>query len=276
MSRSRPVLALALGVLAACKPEPSAEASGRVAAAAAPKITATLVQVGARTSPTEPVHLAVTFEIQDGWHIYWENPGDSGLKTRVELAAPAGWTVGPLQYPGPERYELAGDIVNYGYSGATALFLDLTPAPGATRADLTAQVKWLACHEACVPQSATLTLSVPPTGSATPAAEAQVAPHRARLPAPWAGAGLSASWVGAGPTPELRLSTPRGQASFFPAAAMGAGFLGARSDGGATLVRWAGAAPPTGVVRVADGAAVRFVSLTTDALPPLPAAGSNP
>ncbi|MFM9144903.1 MAG: thiol:disulfide interchange protein, partial [Phycisphaerales bacterium] len=26
-----------------------------------------------------------------GWHVYWENPGDSGSAPRIELTLPRGW-----------------------------------------------------------------------------------------------------------------------------------------------------------------------------------------
>ena len=51
---------------------------------------------------------------ENGWHVYWRNPGDSGLATALNWTLPPGVTAGELQWPYPHRSQL-GDIVNYGY-----------------------------------------------------------------------------------------------------------------------------------------------------------------
>lgn len=112
----------------------------------------------------------------DGWHIYWRNPGDSGLPTALSWTLPPGFSAGELQWPYPHR-SMLGDIVNYGYGGETLLPVQLqVPAdwPGGQPVPLKAKAKWLVCKDVCIPGSAELSLSLPLAQPGTPA---QADPH---------------------------------------------------------------------------------------------------
>ncbi len=135
--------------------------------------------------------LALRIAPEDGWHVYWRNPGDSGLATTLSWTLPAGVTAGDMQWPYPHRSAL-GDIVNYGYSKETLLLVPLTvPANWSGGATLPLQVKakWLVCKDICIPGSADLSLSLPVTPLTTPQqADARwrdaFAAARAQLPQP--------------------------------------------------------------------------------------------
>jgi hypothetical protein len=100
--------------------------------------------------------LAVTFEIEDGWHIYWTNPGDSGLATRVEFSAIDGAKFTALRYPLPERFIAPGDITSFGYGHRTALFSSVR---GAEKGQLiSAKASWLVCKSTCIKQKAELSV----------------------------------------------------------------------------------------------------------------------
>lgn len=103
----------------------------------------------------EPFWVAVRYEIAPGWHIYWENPGDSGLPTQVSLLLPAGWKASDAHYPGPERFVLPGDVVNYGYERTGALLVEVTPPADAPRravVQMSASTSWLQCTaDTCQP-----------------------------------------------------------------------------------------------------------------------------
>ncbi|WP_280110032.1 protein-disulfide reductase DsbD domain-containing protein, partial [Nitrospirillum viridazoti] len=120
--------------------------------------------------PGQPLWVALDQKLQDGWHTYWINPGDSGLPTEVNWTLPAGWKAGPLNFPAPHRFT-TGPLVNYGYEKATRILARLdVPAdakPGST-VTLTAAANWLICADVCVPEDATLTLDVPVTAGGSP------------------------------------------------------------------------------------------------------------
>ena len=78
-----------------------------------------LVQVSVRAFPDgvaagATTHLAVRFDIRKDWHIYWENPGASGMPTELEIDAPKGFIVGQTMFPRPLRFEEPGIVPSKG------------------------------------------------------------------------------------------------------------------------------------------------------------------
>lgn len=175
--------------------------------------------------PGERFFVGLRFTIEPGWHVYWENPGDSGVPTRAELALPEGFEVGPLLFPGPERFESPGDIVSFGHSGAP-VFLIQVVAPSDLEAgreiELGAKVRWLVCKEACYLGSAepVLRLRTAAAGG-PPRPKGRLEAARARLPRPFAELeGGALRWEGTRTQPVLCVDLPAGlpaELSFFPA-----------------------------------------------------------
>lgn len=125
------------------------------ALAAGPRVEVDLAAVPLAEAGT--VDLALCLRIEEPWHVYWQNPGDSGLPIRVSWTLPEGARVGPLAWPAPRRFAAEG-LAGYGYHGEVTLV-----ARGigiADPASVSAAVSWLACAEACVPGSATVTARV--------------------------------------------------------------------------------------------------------------------
>jgi len=96
------------------------------------------------------------------WHTYWRNPGDSGLATTLEVEAPAGVRVDPLQWPLPSRFLIA-PLASYGYEDEVVLpfRVELPAAAAPSRLRLRARASWLMCREVCIPGEATLSLDLP-------------------------------------------------------------------------------------------------------------------
>ncbi len=110
--------------------------------------------------PNRSFWVALHFYLEDGWHVYWKNPGDAGIPLKVEWNLPAGFEAGPLQWPFPEKFTVA-DMVGFGYKGEVTLLTQVTPPaqldPNA-QISLQAQVKWLVCSAlTCQPGSASAT-----------------------------------------------------------------------------------------------------------------------
>src|SRR5208337_2550103 len=119
--------------------------------------------------PGKPFTAGVSLRMDPGWHVYWKNPGDSGLPTKVTWEMPAGFAAGPLQWPVPERFETQG-LVTYGYAGQVLLLAVITPPAGlpvGQSVTLRANVDWLACTIECTPGNAALGISLP-VGDAEP------------------------------------------------------------------------------------------------------------
>jgi thiol:disulfide interchange protein DsbD len=118
-----------------------------------PNSDAWLVPEVTSVQPGVPFTIAIRFEMEPGWHNYWENAGDSGLPTTIEWDLPEGFRAGEIQWPYPKRI-VAYPLVDYGYSDEVALLVELTPPaelrPG-SRVALKARVNWLICKEICLP-----------------------------------------------------------------------------------------------------------------------------
>jgi len=102
-------------------------------------------------------HVGVLFDLAPGWHIYWRNPGGTGIAPSLGLETTAG-QVGDVLWPAPETFrEADGLFTTYGYEGSVLLSAPLvastaTPtteasAPASVRADVSA----LICRTQCVP-----------------------------------------------------------------------------------------------------------------------------
>ena len=163
--------------------------------------------------------LAVVLRITQEWHIYWKNPGDSGLATDFEVTAPAGVRVGAIVYPRPTRLETA-DGVTFGHEGTAVFLVPLTRSDGAPVAGtISVTSRWLVCKSLCLSGSATAKVEIGPGVRSVPVAEpvgAKVAVAVARRPRP-----LS-EWSGAAAEIQGRSLVVRGPASgaatvvFFP------------------------------------------------------------
>jgi DsbC/DsbD-like thiol-disulfide interchange protein len=102
----------------------------------------------AAIDPGERAQIVVELEPIKGWHIYWHNPGDSGLPTSFEVTQ-NGQPIGHrVRMPSPKRKVSAGSIVSYGFEGSTLFFVE--PTAPQTEQDLELEAVWLACAETCV------------------------------------------------------------------------------------------------------------------------------
>jgi DsbC/DsbD-like thiol-disulfide interchange protein len=96
--------------------------------------------------------LAVHHHITEPWHIYWLNPGESGLRTKLSLDL-TGVTNEPVVYPGPDRFVASGGQVTYGWERNVVLFVPLIDDGDGDGDGARVKVRsdWLACHESCIP-----------------------------------------------------------------------------------------------------------------------------
>jgi thiol:disulfide interchange protein DsbD len=129
-----------------------------------------------------PIAAGVTFTMPEHWHIYWQNPGDSGIPTRLTWTTPEGITAGDIAWPAPERLTMA-DLVNYGYSNVVTLPVTLQQNRDGITGEISVKAAWLVCRDICIPESATLTAPL----QANSAAATTLSAARAAAPTPFAG-----------------------------------------------------------------------------------------
>ena len=131
--------------------------------------------------PGEEMTVAFLFDPAEGWHGYWANPGDAGLGMQLDWNLPKGWEAGAPQYPVPERLVIAG-LMNHVYEHPYAVLVPISVPEGTVLSftdPISVDAEWLACtDQICVPESATLTLSIPQAGGA----DNPFTGYRAQLP----------------------------------------------------------------------------------------------
>src|ERR1700722_1732761 len=150
-------------------------------------VKAQLVSEVRAIAPGQSFWVALEFNIRDGWHTYWRNPGDSGQATKLAWQLPAGFTAGDIVWTTPHRFEIP-PLVNYGYAKRAVHLVSITAPrdlrPG-TPVVLSAKASWLVCSDVCIPEDADLQLKLPVNatpGVSDPANAALFAAARSELP----------------------------------------------------------------------------------------------
>ena len=163
-------------------------------------VKASLVAENTSVRPGTPFLVAITFRIGPGWHIYWSNPGDTGLPTTIAWDLPKGFHASEIMWPVPQRFISLG-LASYGYEDEVSLLTRITPPTSVPPGKVTfhAHVGWLACRVECRPGETDLSLSLP-VGSGTPIADTRSAvllkEAASALPAAVPGARFSSSMQG--------------------------------------------------------------------------------
>jgi thiol:disulfide interchange protein DsbD len=111
--------------------------------------------VAPQISAKKPSVIGIKLLIEDGWHTYWKNPGDSGLPFELEADSASGFVVEELLYPTPKRFDEDGSVT-YGYDDSVVLLARIKPVKPITGRlpILTLTAKWLVCKHVCLPGKA--------------------------------------------------------------------------------------------------------------------------
>jgi thiol:disulfide interchange protein DsbD len=96
------------------------------------------------------ISIGLLINLQDEWHIYWRNPGDSGLPTDIEFSLPNGITASEIKFPIPKIFS-SDEIVNYGYDHQVLLMSELFIPKDYTQKEIfiSAKLTSLICKELC-------------------------------------------------------------------------------------------------------------------------------
>jgi thiol:disulfide interchange protein DsbD len=124
-------------------------------------LTAELTTLSPQVAVGGTVQLGLVFTIEEHWHVYWANAGDSGQPPQIKWTLPSGLTAGPMQFPPPTRLPL-GPLMDFGYEDDVAFPITLTASPSMKpgKVHLDAKVSWLVCSSQCLPGKAHLGIDV--------------------------------------------------------------------------------------------------------------------
>jgi DsbC/DsbD-like thiol-disulfide interchange protein len=157
-------------------------------------VSVSLEPLVAAIKPGSRFLIAAHFRIAPGYRIGWKAKGDVGRATSVTFRAPAGFDVGPIQYPAPQRFSgTEGGAARgewLGYENETAVFAEVK-APSTVRADdvirLDLFAEWAACKDECQVAKTAAFIELEAARSVAARSrevEASLARFRARLPGP--------------------------------------------------------------------------------------------
>ena len=116
--------------------------------------------VGNTNIISEPgvIQLGYKFVFTPGWHTYWINPGDSGGPPIFEFNSPSGWDINENVWPGPQKI-IYPPLMTFGYVDEVIFPFKLNLKNLNDQAtEIT--TKFLVCDDICVPEEATLLLSL--------------------------------------------------------------------------------------------------------------------
>ena len=115
------------------------------------------------------LRLGIHFLLSPGWHVYWKNSGDAGFPPVVGVTGvPALAAKAELLWPRPQRFDLPGQLVAFGYENEVVYPVTARIETAGDRVVLTADVDYLTCQIDCVPYRYKLTVEQPLADAAIP------------------------------------------------------------------------------------------------------------
>ena len=208
------------------------------------------------------IRLGVLFDIDPGWHIHWQNPGESGEPTKVEFQLPDGFEPGPLQWPAPVRFAHPDGSIGFGYRDRVLLQTEVRSSNLDPDDDwrLTTEVSWLACERECVPGRSTVELMLPYAISGTRLINYENVPRfdewARRVPVAHESSDrLFSATIGAGNVVSLRWHAVASHVEWFPSARTASMFQPAEpeTEGQVTRLAFASTSGETASATAIDG-----------------------
>jgi thiol:disulfide interchange protein DsbD len=100
--------------------------------------------------------------IDDEWHTYWTNPGDSGAAPDIKWTVPDGVLVSAFKYPYPERIPY-GPLMNYGYHNKVLIPFSVSVSKDypADFVEVKGLGRVLVCADICIPEKVEVMVSIP-------------------------------------------------------------------------------------------------------------------
>jgi DsbC/DsbD-like thiol-disulfide interchange protein len=149
------VLTWAVWVLAAAFQPLSAIATEQPSNEAPRHIAIDLVAESLMPAAGSRTTLAIAMRPQDGWHGYWQSPGDAGRPLKLAWTLPEGMRASDPAYPVPTALVIDG-MMNHVYSKPYALLVALDVPAGlrsGTKLPIVVKLDYLVCSNTiCVPE----------------------------------------------------------------------------------------------------------------------------
>ncbi len=98
------------------------------------------------------INAGILITLKKDWHIYWLNPGDSGMPTSFQIKLPDDIKITEMQWPTPKIFEFEG-YASYGYEDKVLFPFSILLPPGKNiqTLEIIAEIKSLICKDVCKP-----------------------------------------------------------------------------------------------------------------------------
>ena len=117
---------------------------------------------GILSGESKEIWIGLRIVREDGWHTYWEHPGDVGIPPSIEWELPAGYSAGKIVFPPPHRVSMFNIRAN-GHTGETLFLIPLSipPLTSGQELEIKGLCSWIACSHTCMPAHTQLSLKLP-------------------------------------------------------------------------------------------------------------------
>ena len=112
-----------------------------------------------QSSDQESFYVGVRLQMQDGWHTYWENPGDSGSPFEANWSTDDGVIIENVQWPTPITIPYP-PLMTYGYEGDIVFPFQVFRSQETELKTISVDFNFLICADICIPESASLSLDL--------------------------------------------------------------------------------------------------------------------
>ena len=110
-------------------------------------------------SQQESFYVGVRLEMQEGWHTYWENPGDSGSPFDAQWNVDQGIIVENVEWPTPVTIPYP-PLMTFGYEGDVVFPFKVFRAIDPYLSKINLEFDFLICADICIPEKASLSLDL--------------------------------------------------------------------------------------------------------------------
>ena len=114
----------------------------------------------------ESFYVGVRLQMQEGWHTYWENPGDSGSPFEAIWNANEGMIIENVQWPTPVTIPYP-PLMTFGYEGDVIFPFKVFRSLDSDLSNISVEFNFLICAEICIPERASLILDLTSASSSS-------------------------------------------------------------------------------------------------------------
>lgn len=112
------------------------------------------------TSNKKNIQVLIKFQMLDGWHISWDNPGDAGIPVKFTWQLTEGWNASRRQETTPHKFTYNDIVTQYGYGDTAYYLFEITRLNNTSveMPEISLDIAWTACREVCEPEQAHFTV----------------------------------------------------------------------------------------------------------------------